>query len=158
MSESLRRSGDSTNEPSLDQTGRFVRQPNGRPRPLSPHMQVWRWHVTMAASILFRITIGAATGALVIVIAWLGVLAFGPDAYDGLLGLAASPLGLLIGFGLTLVGFSFLLNGLRHLFNDTGNGLTPPSANTLSSLSVYGPVVLSVLFWAGLFLSGKVHL
>ena len=35
-----------------DQTGRFVTQPNGHVRPLSPHMSVWRWHITMAASIL----------------------------------------------------------------------------------------------------------
>jgi hypothetical protein len=44
-----------------DRTGRFVTQPNGHVAPLSPHMGIWRWHVTMAASILFRATIIAAT-------------------------------------------------------------------------------------------------
>ena len=40
--------GDASNDPSTDQTGRMVRQPNGRVRPLSPHLQIWRFHLTMA--------------------------------------------------------------------------------------------------------------
>jgi succinate dehydrogenase / fumarate reductase cytochrome b subunit len=141
-----------------DQTGRFVTQPNGHVRPLSPHMQIWRWHVTMAASILFRATIIAATVGAVIATAWLGALAFGPDAYETALGLAGSPLGLFVGFGLTLVLFSFILNGARHTINDTGNGLTPKSADLLSHISVWGPIVLAVLFWVALFAMGRVAL
>src|SRR5690606_41649623 len=105
-----------------DQTGRFVRQPNGRIRPLSPHLQVWRWHVTMLASILFRVTIGAASFGAILVIGWLTALAFGPEAFAGAAVFMGSPLGLIIGFGLTLVLLSFVLNGARHLINDTGNG------------------------------------
>jgi succinate dehydrogenase / fumarate reductase cytochrome b subunit len=141
-----------------DQTGRFVTQPNGHVRPLSPHMGIWRWHVTMAASILFRATIIAATVGAVIATAWLGALAFGPDVYETALGLAGSPLGLFVGFGLTLVLFSFILNGARHTINDTGNGLTPKSANLLSHISVWGPIVLAVLFWVVLFATGRVAL
>lgn len=141
-----------------DQTGRFVTQPNGHVRPLSPHMSVWRWHITMAASILFRATIIAATVGAVIATAWLGALAFGPDAYDTALALAGSPLGLFVGFGLTLVLFSFILNGGRHTINDTGNGLTPKSADLLSHISVWGPIVLTVLFWVVLFATGRVSL
>ena len=141
-----------------DQTGRFVTQPNGHVRPLSPHMSVWRWHITMAASILFRATIIAATVGAVIATAWLGALAFGPDAYETALGLAGSPLGLFVGFGLTLVLFSFILNGARHTINDTGNGLTPKSADLLSHISVWGPIVLAVLFWVLLFATGRVSL
>ena len=141
-----------------DQTGRFVTQPNGHVRPLSPHMSVWRWHITMAASILFRATIIAATVGAVIATAWLGALAFGPDAYETALGLAGSPLGLFVGFGLTLVLFSFILNGARHTINDTGNGLTPKSADLLSHISVWGPIVLAVLFWVLLFATGRVAL
>lgn len=158
MSQPLNGAGDASNDPSLDQTGRFVRQPNGRVRPLSPHLQVWRWHVTMTASILFRVTIGAATFAVIGVVIWLGVAAAGPDAYATLLALMGSPLGLVVGAGLTLVLFSFLLNGARHLINDTGAGLTIKSANALSHIAVWGPVVLTVLLWAGLFASGRVSL
>ncbi|MFT4954985.1 MAG: succinate dehydrogenase / fumarate reductase cytochrome b subunit [Brevundimonas sp.] len=141
-----------------DQTGRFVRQPNGRIRPLSPHLQIWRWHVTMLASILFRATIGAASFGAILVIGWLTALAFGPEAFAGAAGFMGSPLGLIIGFGLTLVLFSFILNGARHVYNDTGNGLSVPSANLLSHIAVWGPVVLAVLFWVVLFASGRVSL
>jgi succinate dehydrogenase / fumarate reductase cytochrome b subunit len=141
-----------------DQTGRFVVQPNGRPRPLSPHMQIWRWHITMAASILFRATIGAASFAAVIVVGWLAALACGPQAYTGFLTVAASPFGLFIGMGLTLVLFSFLLNGGRHLINDTGNGLSVKTSNLLSHIAVWGPIALTVVFWIVLFASGRIAL
>lgn len=141
-----------------DQTGRFVTQPNGRPRPLSPHLQTWRWHITMTASIAFRVTIGAASVGAIFAVAWLAALAFGPDAYAQFLKAAGSPLGLVVGFGLTVVLMSFLLNGARHLYNDTGNGLTVPSANTLSAIAVYGPIPLAILFWIALFATGRVSL
>ena len=141
-----------------DQTGRFVRQPNGRIRPLSPHLQIWRWHITMLASILFRVTIGAASFAAILVIGWLTAVAFGPEAFAAVGAFMGSPLGLIIGFGLTLVLLSFVLNGARHLINDTGNGLGSPSANMLSHIAVWGPVLLTVLFWIALFASGRVSL
>lgn len=141
-----------------DRTGRFVVQPNGHVAPLSPHMDIWRWHVTMAASILFRATLIAATVGLVFVVAWLGALAFGPEAYATALALAGSPLGLFVGFGLTAVLFSFILNGARHTINDTGNGLTIKSATALSNIAVWAPVPLAILFWVVLFAVGRVSL
>ena len=158
MSQPQPGAGDPSNNPADDQTGRFVTQPNGRPRPLSPHLQVWRWHVTMLASILFRVTIGAATFGMMILVGWLAVLAFGPVAYAKVMACAGSPLGLLVGIGLTLVLFSFVLNGGRHLINDTGNGLSLKSADSLSHISVWGPVIVTVLFWVGLFATGRVSL
>ena len=143
---------------SSDRTGRFVTQPNGHIAPLSPHMSIWRWHVTMTASILFRATIIASTVGVLFFVAWLGAMAFGPDAYDTALAVAGSPLGLFIGFGLTVVLFSLLLNGGRHLINDTGAGLTITSADRLSSIAIYGPVPLAILFWVALFATGRVSL
>lgn len=154
MSSPSKASGDARD----DQTGRFVRQPNGRVRPLSPHLQIWRWHITMTASILFRVTIGAATVGAAMLVGWLAVLASGPDAYEQLLSCAASPLGLLVAIGLSWVLFSFLLNGGRHLINDTGAGLTVPSANLLSHVAVWGPFILTAVFWIALFASGRVAL
>jgi succinate dehydrogenase / fumarate reductase cytochrome b subunit len=147
----------SSNDSADDKIG-LVLQPNGRPRPLSPHLQTWRWHITMAASILFRVTIGAMTVAAVILIGWLAALAFGPDAYACLSNCAASPFGLFVGFGLTVVLFSFLLNGARHLINDTGRALTLKPANLLSNISVWGPIPLAVIFWVLLFATGRVSL
>ena len=55
-----------------DPTGRYVRHPNGHVAPMSPFTDVWRWHVTMTASILFRVTIGAATVGAVLLAALTG--------------------------------------------------------------------------------------
>ena len=129
-----------------------------RARPMSPHLTVWRWHITMAASILFRVTIGAASFGAILMIGWLAALAFGPEAYGKVMACMGSPLGLLVVIGLTLVLFSFILNGARHEINDTGNGLTVPSANLLSHISVWGPLVLTALFWVALFATGRVSL
>ena len=60
--------------------------------------------------------------------------------------------------GLTLVVFSFLLNGARHLINDAGKGLDLKSANLMANIAVWAPLVLTVLFWVVLFAAGKVSL
>ncbi|MNK31700.1 succinate dehydrogenase cytochrome b556 large membrane subunit [compost metagenome] len=141
-----------------DPTGRYVRHPNGHVAPMSPFTDVWRWHVTMTASILFRVTIGAATVGTVLLLAWVAAVAAGPEAYAKVLACSSSPFGLFIWFGLSLVLFSFLLNGTRHLINDAGKGLDLKSANLMANIAVWGPLVLVVLFWAVLFAAGKVSL
>lgn len=150
--------GDASNDPTDDQTGRFLVQPNGRVRPLSPHLQIWRWHVTMFASILNRMTGGALSVGSVLIGLWLLALAFGPDAYATFTGWMGSPLGLLIWFGLTLALFLHLTGGIRHLIWDAVIGLSPKSADVLSWASIILGVVGAVVFWAGLFASGRVAL
>lgn len=141
-----------------DQTGRFVRQPNGRVRPLSPHLQVWRWHVTMLASILTRMTgVGLYAGAVLVAL-WLAALAFGPEAYTQFLRLGASPLGLLIWIGLTLSLLYHLAAGVRHLIWDVGCLLSPKDATTLSWFSIGFGLIGTIAFWIWLFASGKVQL
>lgn len=141
-----------------DRTGRYVRHPNGHVTPMSPFTSVWRWHITMVASILFRVTIGAATVGALFILGWAVIGSNGRSAYDRLVECSSSPLGLIVWFGLTLVLFSFLLNGTRHLINDLGKGLSLKAANTLSYIAVWGPLVLTVLFWVALFATGKVSL
>lgn len=151
-------SGDPSNDPTDDQTGRFVTQPNGRVRPLSPHLQIWRWHVTMLGSILNRFTGGALSVGSILIALWLMALAFGPDAYASFTAWMGSPLGLLVWFGLTLALTLHLTGGVRHLIWDSGAGLTPKSADTLTWISLIGGVVLAVAFWVLLFASGRVSL
>ena len=150
--------GDASSDPTGDATGRFLVQPNGRVRPLSPHLQVWRWHVTMAASILNRMTGGALSVGAVVVFAWLMALAFGPEAYATFTGWMSAPLGLFVWFGLTLALCLHLAGGVRHLIWDAGRGLSTKSADALSWASMIGGVVMAVAFWAVLFASGRVGL
>lgn len=148
----------SSNDPTTDQTGRFVRQPNGRVRPLSPHLQIWRWHVTMLSSILIRVSGGALSVGAIFVVLWLLALACGPGAYATFTGLMGSPLGLFVWFGLTVAAGVHMANGARNLIQDTGAGLKPKSADLLSWAAVVAGVVVPVLFWVALFASGKVVL
>jgi succinate dehydrogenase / fumarate reductase cytochrome b subunit len=99
---------------------------------MSPHLQVWRWHITMATSIAHRATgVALYVGAL-IAAAWAVCLAEGPEAYAEFKSLIGSPLGLIVMFGLTLSFFYHLANGVRHLVWDAGHGLDVKSANVTS--------------------------
>ncbi len=158
MTDSSPVSGDHPKDARDDQTGRFIQQPNGRIRPLSPHLQVWRFHLTMLGSILNRgAAIALSVGAL-FVVAWIAAAAFGPDAYADFVAVMGSPLGLLIWFGLTLAAAYHLTAGIRHMIWDAGSGLTPKSATSLTLISMVVAIVIAVGFWAYLFASGKVTL
>lgn len=103
---------------------------------MSPHLQVWRWHITMATSILHRATgVALYVGAL-IAAAWAVSLASGPEAYAGFKALMGSPLGKFVLFGLTVSAFYHLGNGVRHLTWDLGHGFDLKSANA-SAVGVF---------------------
>jgi len=120
------------------------------PRPLSPHMQVWRWHPTMASSILHRAS-GTINyiGAILITI-WLVLLAAGPEAYAIYDTLLLGPLGVLVRlalFGFTLSLTYHLLNGVRHLIWDMGKGFDPKGSNTRSIAIIIAAIVITVAIW-----------
>lgn len=121
--------------------------PGARPRPLSPHVQVWRWHVTMLTSILHRASgVGLYVGAL-IGAGWALALASGPDAYHGYMGLLASPLGRVVLFALTVGLFYHLASGVRHLVWDSGKGLAVKTANFSSVLIIAFALAASAVVW-----------
>jgi len=126
-----------------------------RARPLSPHMQVWRWHITMAASIATRAS-GVALYVGVLIIAGLATsLAMGEQAYGIYTGLLGSPLGMLVLFGLTVAVFYHLAAGLRHLVFDSGKGFIPATANLTAWACFAFGLVAALLVWAGYFLWGR---
>ncbi|MET0294991.1 MAG: succinate dehydrogenase, cytochrome b556 subunit [Phenylobacterium sp.] len=123
-----------------------------RERPLSPHVQVWRWHVTMATSILHRISgVGLYVGFLVLA-GWAIALARGEETYAAYKGLLASPVGLVVLFALTAGAFYHLANGIRHLIWDTGHGLDLKSATGSAWFVIAFTVVATVAVWAAYFL------
>jgi len=116
-------------------------------RPMSPHLQVWRWHVTMATSILHRGTgMALYVGALVLA-GWVAALAGGASSYNAYMGLLGSPLGLLVLFGLTVSFLYHLANGIRHIFWDTGKGFEPKTADMSGWAAIVFGVVAAVLIW-----------
>ncbi len=118
-----------------------------RPAPLSPHLQVWRWHVTMAASILTRATGVALYGGLLIVALGLLTLATGPEAYAEYLGLMGSWLGRLMLFGIVFSIFYHMAAGVRHLVWDSGHGFEPRTAKMSAIAAMaFGLVAAVVVF------------
>jgi succinate dehydrogenase / fumarate reductase, cytochrome b subunit len=97
-----------------------------RERPLSPHLQVYRWQITMTMSILHRATgVALAVGAFGVAW-WLLAAAGSSDAFATFRDFAGSLPG-----RVALLGFSFclvyhLFNGLRHLLWDVGYGYEIP--------------------------------
>lgn len=120
-------------------------------RPLSPFTTVWRWHLTMAMSILHRITgVGLYLGAFLLVM-WLAAAAGGPDLYRTLEGLLLSPLGRLVLFGFTLSATYHLFNGVRHLFWDTGAGFNPKTATATGWLVILLSLIATFAIWAAAY-------
>src|SRR5260370_24200255 len=97
--------------------------PRRTARPLSPHLQIYRWQLTMAMSILHRFTGIALSLGTVLLVWWLVAAADGPEAYAGVQWFLGSWIGLVLLFGWTVALFYHLCNGIRHLWWDTGRGL-----------------------------------
>lgn len=118
-----------------------------RERPLSPHLQVYRWQITMTMSILHRATgIALVVGAFALAW-WLLAVAAGGQAYVDAAACLASPLGKIVLFGFSLSLVYHLLNGIRHLLWDSGWGFELPEVYR-SGYTVFGlTVVLTALIW-----------
>src|SRR5262249_1091663 len=100
-----------------------------RPRPLSPHLTIYKWPITMATSITHRATgiaLSARTGLLGW---WVVAVGSGPEMYQPFLTAAGSLLGQLVLFGFAWSIAYHFLNGIRHLAWDLGYGFAVPTAN-----------------------------
>ena len=120
---------------------------SSRDPPLSPHLQVWRWHITMFTSIAHRATGIALYAGALIAAAWAMSLAGGAETYATFKAVMGSPLGKLVMFGLTLSFFYHLANGIRHLVWDAGRGLDIKSANASAVLVFAFAAAASVAVW-----------
>ncbi|MBO9560859.1 MAG: succinate dehydrogenase, cytochrome b556 subunit [Caulobacter sp.] len=116
-------------------------------RPLSPHLQVWRWHITMACSILHRATVFALYVGVLLLAGWALALAAGPEAYAGYTGCLGSPLGKLVLFGLTVAVLYNIAYTVRQTFWDLGKGFTPKTADMTGAAAIAFAVVGAIVVW-----------
>jgi succinate dehydrogenase / fumarate reductase cytochrome b subunit len=116
-------------------------------RPLSPHLSVFRWPITMALSILHRVTGVAMSVGLVVYAIWLMAAAGSPGLYGWLNDFFGSLIGQLFLIGWSFAFFLHLANGVRHLVWDTGRGIDRASANSSGWFIVVATVVVTGLFW-----------
>lgn len=123
-----------------------------RARPLSPHLQVYRFQWTMLWSIIHRITgVGLALGSILLVW-WLIALAVGPDYFAFVQGMLSSWVGRLLLLGWTWAMFYHLCNGIRHLFWDAGWGLEIDTARNTGLAVVAGSILLTLVFWGVIYM------
>ncbi len=117
------------------------------PRPVSPHLSIWRFTPTMAASITHRATGVALYGGTLFLAIWLIAAASGPEAFGQVSALYSSFIGRLALFGWTWAVLFHLMNGLRHFFWDAGRGLAPQTASSTAVFIYVASVVLAVAIW-----------
>ena len=119
-----------------------------RPRPLSPHLTIWRWGPGMLVSILHRITgSGLSVIGLAVLTWWLWALADGPDAYQDFARHAQSWYGLVVLVGLTWAFWQHFLSGIRHLVLDIGAGYELRINRLFAVLTIAGALFMTALTW-----------
>lgn len=118
-----------------------------RARPLSPHLQIYRWQISNTLSILHRLTGVVLSLGLVALVAWLAALASGAAAYARVARVLGGPLGLLLLAGASFAFFYHLLNGIRHLVWDTGRWYGRRERRGSGWFVVAGAIALTALAW-----------
>ena len=114
-------------------------------RPLSPHLQIWRFTPTMAASITHRATgVALYTGTILLAL-WMLTASMGAAAFAPIGGFLTSPFG-----GIILAGYVWslvfhLMGGLRYLYFDSGRGLAPKTA-TMTAWGIYAGSIIVTAF------------
>ena len=125
-----------------------------RERPLSPHLSVWRWHVTMAASILTRATGVALYGGAFVLAGWAVCLAMGPEWYAAGMSILGSIPGKVVLFGLTVSLFYHLAAGLRHIGWDLGYAMGPRVSDMTAAAAMSFGLFAAVAVWALAWFTG----
>jgi len=115
-------------------------------RPLSPFM-TYRWTLTMAMSIVHRITGMALYAGTLLMAWWLIATASGPGAYANIQGFTSSWIGRVIVFGYTWALLHHMLGGIRHFIWDLGYGFGPSEREWLTRAALIGSITLTVLVW-----------
>lgn len=129
-------------------------------RPLSPHLQVYKWSPSMAVSIFHRVTgDGLAIVGALMFLWWLGAIAAGPEAYaafvacvwkdpaGGTFHLVTNILGKVVLVGLTWAFFQHLFSGLRHFVLDIGAGYELKTNKLWSTLVFVGAILATAATW-----------
>ena len=117
-------------------------------RPLSPHLQIYRWKITMAVSIFHRITGGALYFGTLLLAWWLVALALGPGPFAFANWALGSWIGLIVLFGYSWALIQHLLGGLRHFVWDFGYAMGKPARDRIAWANFIGSAVLTIVLWA----------
>jgi succinate dehydrogenase / fumarate reductase, cytochrome b subunit len=131
-----------------------VSEAKPRERPLSPHLQIYRWPATMLTSILHRASGIALAGGAILVTGWLAAAAMGSDTFGMIHEILAAWYGQVVLFGFALALNYHFLNGIRHLIWDAGSGFNLRTARIASWSILAGSFVLTLIVWIAAYWIG----
>ena len=115
--------------------------------PLSPHLQIYRWHISSLLSITHRISGVINLLALILIFFWLIALILGEVNYESFLLTINSFFGKFILIGFTWSMCFHILSGIRHLVWDLGYGFEIKTANISGIIVIISSLVLTIIFW-----------
>ena len=115
--------------------------------PLSPHIQIYNWHISSLVSISHRITGIINFASLTLICFWVSYLVFGKDNYELVFIFLNSFFGKFLILAIVW-SFSFqILSEIRHLFWDYGFGFELKTANITGSLVIAGSFILTLFIY-----------
>jgi succinate dehydrogenase / fumarate reductase cytochrome b subunit len=117
------------------------------PRPISPHLQVYKPQLTSVTSILHRFSGIALSAGVLYLLCWLIAAANGAESFDALQSFNGSFIGRVLLFGWSVAFFYHLLNGIRHLAWDAGFGFELPAAAKSGYAVIIGTAILTIAAW-----------
>ena len=116
-------------------------------RPLSPHIQIYRWHVSSLVSISHRITGIINIIAITLICLWVSLIFISENKHEMVNLFLSSKIGKFIILGLTW-SFSFqILSEIRHLIMDLGYGFELKTSKITGLLVMFGSLILTVIFY-----------
>ena len=116
-------------------------------RPLSPHIQIYRWHVSSLVSISHRITGIINIIAITLICLWVSLIFISENNHEMINLFLSSKTGKFIILGLTW-SFSFqILSEIRHLIMDLGYGFELKTSKITGLLVMFGSLILTVIFY-----------
>lgn len=116
-------------------------------RPLSPHLTIYRMQLSMAMSIIHRITGVGLAGAAVLVVCWFLAAAGNRDAFALVDGLLTSWIGGLVLLGALATLWYHFFNGIRHLFWDAGAGFELDQVHKSGIAVIAAAAAMTVITW-----------
>ena len=118
-----------------------------RPRPLSPHLQIYKPMLTMMMSIVHRITGAANYFGTALIVWWLLAAASGPNAYAKVQWFMGTIVGQIILFGYTWSVIHHMFGGIRHFIWDTGHGYGATEREWLVRVGLVGSIATTIVLW-----------
>ena len=116
-------------------------------KPLSPHIQIYSWHISSLVSIAHRITGIINFFAMTLIFVWLIFIFFGESNYEIIKNILQTSLGKFIILGITW-SFSFqMLSEVRHLIMDLGYGFNLQTTRITGLLVIFGSILLTVFIY-----------